>query len=341
LSRQVDINFGAFTQIKTPAVAAIGGGSYYGVLLTSTQTAPDAIPIPASRIGYRVQVSAVPASGTLAAAINDYFVRLMGFRETDGVWDTSIDIPLNQTDSSIQTVTGFTDSAVRRRWTIAVWVRIRPGVAVQVDLNVINPALFALPPTQTVIPPWVPSSNAAPRADVTAEAVPSVEGPASISFDVDGAGALDPSSQVPRTLQFIRKRGNVDVSTSTTWSIVSPVNITLGTITNGGVNVTAVAAGLSNFTVRSVRDGVTIDYLVNVQKNTIAAGVNPPDIRKGQVVDDGTLGYASSTGWTTILSANLPNCAGGYFGTDGFYTALTATGNVTVEARLTVAPQAR
>jgi hypothetical protein len=173
-------------------------------------------------------------------------------------------------------------------------------------------------------------------ADITAQAVPSMEGPTSISFDVDGAGALSPGSQVPRTLQFIRKRGNTDVSTSTTWSIVSPVNVTLGTITNGGVNVTAVAAGLSNFTVRSVRDGVTIDHLVNVQKNTIAAGVNPPDIRKGQVVDDGTLGYASSTGWATILSANLPNCPGGYFGTDGFYTALTATGNVTVEARLTV-----
>jgi hypothetical protein len=106
-------------------------------------------------------------------------------------------------------------------------------------------------------------------ADVTSNAVPVLEGPASVSFDVDGAGALSPGSQVPRTLQFIRKRGATDVSSSTTWSIVSPVNVTLGAITNGGVNITAVAAGLSNFTVRSVRDGVTIDHIVTVQKNTL------------------------------------------------------------------------
>ncbi len=173
-------------------------------------------------------------------------------------------------------------------------------------------------------------------SDITAQAVPSVEGPKSISFDVDAGGALSPGSQVPRTLQFIRKRGNTDVSTSTTWTIVSPVNITLGTITNGGVNVTAIAAGLSNFTVRSVRDGVTIDYLVEVNKNTIAAGVTPPDIVKGDIVDDNTLGYVSSTSWTDVLSANLPNCPGGYFETSGFYSPASATGNVTVEVRLTV-----
>jgi hypothetical protein len=223
----------------------------------------------------------------------------------------------------------------------AAYLAIRPFgyglVAGQTSAYIfaIDYRVVTIPASQTTIPEYVPGP--VDRAsDRTADAVPILEGPASVSFDVDGAGALSPGSQVPRTLQFIRKLGATDVSTSTTWSIVSPVNVTLGAITDGGVNVTAVAAGLSNFTVRSVRDGVTIDHLVNVQKNTIAAGVNPPDVRKGQVVDDGTLGYASSTGWTTILSANLPNCPGGYFGTDGFYTALTATGNVTVEARLTV-----
>lgn len=108
-------------------------------------------------------------------------------------------------------------------------------------------------------------------ADITAQAVPLLEGPASVTFDVDSVGALSPGSQVPRTLQFIRKRGNTDVSTTTTWSIVSPVNVTLGTITNGGVNITAIAAGNSSFTVRSVRDGVTIDYLVTIAKNTVVA----------------------------------------------------------------------
>ncbi len=188
---------------------------------------------------------------------------------------------------------------------------------------------------QTVPPAYNPGP--VDRAsDRTADAVPILEGPASVSFDVDGAGALSPGSQVPRTLQFVRKRGSVDVSTSTTWSIVSPVNVTLGAITNGGVNITAIAPGNSAFTVRSVRDGVTIDQLVTVQKNTIAAGVTPPDLVKGQIVDNNTLGYASSTSWTTLLSVNLPNCPGGYFETGGFYAPASATGNVNVEVRLTV-----
>lgn len=232
LSRQLDATLGAFTQIKTPAVAAISSGSFYGVALAPTQGAADAVPIPASRIGYRLQVSAIPASGTLTAAINDYFVRLMGFRETDGVWDTSIDIPLDQTDSSIQTVTGFTDSAVRRRWTIAAWVRVRPGVAIQVDLNVINPALFALPAGQTAIPPWVPSSNAAPRADVTA---------ANIAAGIAGQGALATKSTI--TL------GDVQNGTQ-------PNNSTLNETSTGTITLTTSWGTISDTTVASWKGGL-------------------------------------------------------------------------------------
>ncbi|MFN8994303.1 MAG: hypothetical protein ACK5X3_11670 [Pseudomonadota bacterium] len=170
-------------------------------------------------------------------------------------------------------------------------------------------------------------------ADITAQAVPSVEGPASVSFDVDGAGALSPGSQVPRTLQFIRKRGNTDVSTSTTWSIVSPVNVTLGTITNGGVNITAVAAGLSNFTVRSVRDGVTIDYLVNVAKNTIAAGV----ISATRKTQDTNAGTPNNGSWNTIASVVLSNCPTGNLYFDSSYMLVaTGTGSCSHQARLTV-----
>lgn len=168
-------------------------------------------------------------------------------------------------------------------------------------------------------------------ADVTAGAVPSMEGPASISFDVDGAGALSPGSQVPRTLQFIRKRGNTDVSTSTTWSIVSPVNITLGTITNGGVNVTAVAAGLSNFTVRSVRDGVTMDLLVNVTKNTIVVAGGGGKI----AIDNTANGIASGT-YSEILSVSLVGAPTGVAEITASYDPSGASGTSTnFQLRLT------
>lgn len=170
-------------------------------------------------------------------------------------------------------------------------------------------------------------------ADVTANAVPSVEGPTSITFDVDGSGNLNPGSQVPRTLQFVRKRGNTDVSSSTTWSIVSAVNVTLGAITNGGVNVTAVAAGNSAFTVRSVRDGVTIDHVVTVQKNTIAAGVVSAT-RKTVTTTNGT---PNNGNWTDVASLVISNCpTGNLFFDSSFSLVTTGTGTCSHQARLTV-----
>jgi hypothetical protein len=160
-------------------------------------------------------------------------------------------------------------------------------------------------------------------ADVTAQATPILEGPASVSFDVDGAGALSPGSQVPRTLQFIRKRGGTDVSASTTWSIVSTSNITLGTITNGGVNITAVAAGVSSFTVRSVRDGVTIDQVVNIAKNTIASGGGG-----GAKIarDDTATGIASGT-YNAVLSGTINSGPAGLARVELNYLPLTWSGS--------------
>ncbi|MCA3695300.1 hypothetical protein, partial [Aquidulcibacter sp.] len=171
-----------------------------------------------------------------------------------------------------------------------------------------------------------PAYNAGPvdrAADRTADAVPILEGPASVSFDVDGAGALSPGSQVPRTLQFIRKLGSTDVSTSTTWSIVSPVNVTLGTITNGGVNITAIAPGNSSFTVRSTRAGEPpIDHLVTVQKNTIAAaGVGGAKINR----DDTPTGIASGT-YNAVLSATINSGPAGLARIELSYLPLTWSG---------------
>lgn len=171
-------------------------------------------------------------------------------------------------------------------------------------------------------------------ADVTANAVPSLEGPASVTFDVDSGGALSPGSQVPRTLQFVRKRGNTDVSTTTTWSIISPVNVTLGTITNGGVNITAIAVGNSSFTVRSVRDGVTIDLLVTVVKNTIAAGGATAKRATPDVNSNSTLNNAS---WQTLGTVTINSCPAGNLFFDGSYLFVASgTGTCDHKARITV-----
>lgn len=175
---------------------------------------------------------------------------------------------------------------------------------------------------QTVAPAYNPGPVDR-AADRTADAVPILEGPASVSFDVDGAGALSPGSQVPRTLQFIRKLGATDVSTSTTWSIVSPVNVTLGTITNGGVNITAIAPGNSSFTVRSTRAGEPpIDHLVTVQKNTIAAaGVGGAKINR----DDTPTGIASGT-YNAVLSTTINSGPAGFARVELSYLPLTWSG---------------
>lgn len=194
--------------------------------------------------------------------------------------------------------------------------------------------LCKVPAGQTALVPFNPGFRGQPGADVTAEAVPILEGPASVSFDVDGAGALSPGSQVPRTLQFIRKLGATDVSTSTTWSIVSPVNVTLGTITNGGVNITAIAPGNSSFTVRSTRAGEPpIDHLVTVQKNTIAAGV----ISATRKTVASTAGTPNNGNWTDIASLVISNCpTGNLFFDSSFSLVTTGTGTCSHQARLTV-----
>jgi len=167
---------------------------------------------------------------------------------------------------------------------------------------------------------------------VTSNAVPILEGPASVSFDVDNSGALSPGSQVPRTLQFIRKRGGTDVSASTTWSIVSTSNVTLGAITNGGVNITAVAPGVSSFTVRSVRDGVTIDQVVSIAKNSVSTGSTSARNRSTT-----TAGLPNDGNWNTLVSVAL-NCPNGniYLNSPSYVIPVSGTGTCRYEARITI-----
>lgn len=137
--------------------------------------------------------------------------------------------------------------------------------------------------------------------DLTTEATPRVEGPPGLTFSADFTGVIG-DGQLPATANLNRLRGSTDVSTSTTWSIVSQGGITGGTVTvsNGVVTIPAGVAvpASTSITVRSVRDGVTIDTILAVTKTTAA----PPSTGGGggTTVSDSTFGSVSGTSFVAI-----------------------------------------
>jgi hypothetical protein len=325
-----DPNINGFLSLATPNAAALGAGNFYGVTMAKAQSYAESAKMAAGRAAFAAKINVRNPS-----AWDRVWARCMIFNGS-GTWYASAEAEYDLVAGGHQRVGNLFDLSVAFGGILVVWGQLKNTVSTEQVIDTWEPILANVAAGQTVLPVFSVGSDSDPGADVTADAVPILEGPSSISFDVDGSGAVSPGSQLPRTLQFIRKRGSANVSASTSWSIVSAVNCTLGTITDGGVNITAIAAGNAAFTVRSVRDGVTIDQVVTVQKNTVAAGVTPPDLVRGDVIDDGSLGYASSTAWLSVLSANLPNCPGGYFQTSGYVAFGSASGDVTVEARLVV-----
>jgi len=137
--------------------------------------------------------------------------------------------------------------------------------------------------------------------DLTTEVTPRVEGPPGLTFSADFTGVIG-DGQLPATANLNRLRGSTDVSTSTTWSIVSQGGITGGTVTvsNGVVTIPAGVAvpASTSITVRSVRDGVTIDTILAVTKTTAA----PPSTGGGggTTVSDSTFGSVSGTSFVAI-----------------------------------------
>lgn len=118
---------------------------------------------------------------------------------------------------------------------------------------------------------WTGSGWSAPLVDLTAAAVPYIE-PSSrmINVAADHLGVVDPAS-FPIAIPVRRFRGDVDVSMSSVWSIVSiaPAGAATATVANGNASITALTQSCT-FKVRSVRDGVTLDCLIGVTKQNAA-----------------------------------------------------------------------
>lgn len=139
------------------------------------------------------------------------------------------------------------------------------------------------------------------NADVTASAVPSLDQVAPVSFAADYLGVLS-AGQLPKNISVIRRRGGTDVSSTTTWSILSQVGIT-GTVTISSTGVVTIPTGAtisktSSIEVRSVRDGTTLDASIGVSR----VDASPPSTGStgGTTVNDSTFNSINTTSFVAV-----------------------------------------
>jgi hypothetical protein len=163
------------------------------------------------------------------------------------------------------------------------------------------------------------------NADVTANAVPSLDQVASVAFAADYLGVLS-DGQLPKTINVIRRRGGVDVSSTTTWSILSQTGISGVTVTISSSGIVTIPSGAtigasSNIEIRSVRDGTTLDARISVTRNDAP----PPSTGSGggTTVNDSTFSSVSTTSFAAI--SDLMTVKTGSSGQIQFAGALTTT----------------
>lgn len=163
------------------------------------------------------------------------------------------------------------------------------------------------------------------NADVTASAVPSLDQVAPVAFAADYLGVLS-AGQLPKNINVVRRRGGTDVSSSTTWSIISQTGISGVTVTISSSGIVTIPAGAtiglsSTIEVRSVRDGTTLDARIGVTRNDAA----PPSTGTGggTTVSDSTFNSVSGTSFVAI--SDIMTVKTGSSGQVQFSAALTTT----------------
>jgi hypothetical protein len=139
------------------------------------------------------------------------------------------------------------------------------GTSGNLDIAISEPMVTTASSGQTTHPIFTPGPNSINGADVTADVVPSLASLSGTVFQADHLGVIS-AGQLPRTIQATRKRGNTDVSSSTSWS-VSTSNCTASISSSGLISITAVT-GTGQIEVISTRDGVvlTTSFDVVVQR---------------------------------------------------------------------------
>lgn len=142
-----------------------------------------------------------------------------------------------------------------------------------------------------------------------------VEGPTIRAFTGSYLGALDPTDQLPANIAFARYRGATNVSTTTTWSIVSQGSITAGTVTvsNGVVTIPSgcIIPRDTDMTVRSVRDGVSIDTMVKITRSDAPAPSGGGGSGGGTEKQVTSFAAVTGTSWTDLFSEQTVNTGTG------------------------------
>lgn len=139
------------------------------------------------------------------------------------------------------------------------------------------------------------------NADVTANAVPRHEpSSASVAFTANYQGTID-TGQLPKNIQFVRYRGSTDVTSTSTWTLVSQGGIIGGTVTVSGGTVT-IPSGVTipsstEITIKSTRDSFDIVSSISVTRLDAA----PPNTGGGgTIVNDSSFNDVSTTTLTAV-----------------------------------------
>ncbi len=168
-----------------------------------------------------------------------------------------------------------------------------------------NASIYGAPSLSAPVDP-VAASNYSPSNDpiITGigSAAASLDGVAPVTLYADYLGVFL-TDQLPFNFNVVRRRAGVDVSSSTTWSIVSYVGISGGAVTIDSNGYVTIPSGISMgsgaaIVVRSVRDGVTLETTVSVTK---LSGQAPVLGGAGTTtVSDATLNAVSTTSFVDI-----------------------------------------
>jgi hypothetical protein len=162
-----------------------------------------------------------------------------------------------------------------------------------------------------------------PGADVTATAVPSLSVPPLVTVNFDFTGTASPGA-LPATLRAVRKRGDVDVSTSTSWSLTGS-GFTGSIASDGAITITAVTAS-TIMTVVSTRDGVTLSQDVGI--NRVVAP--PPALggTGGTTANDSSIDSIASNSYGAAIAGPM-TVKTGSVGRIDLYAPLTITRGAT------------
>lgn len=157
---------------------------------------------------------------------------------------------------------------------------------------------------------------------------------APILFNANYQGVLD-GGQLPKYITVIRRAGGVNVSASTTWSIIDQSGITGGTVTISSSGVITIPSGVSirnssSITVRSVRGNITLETSIGVTK--VNASAPSTGTSGGTTVQDSSFTAFNSTSYVAI--SDLMTVKTGTAGQIKFSAPLTLNGTGNTNVRM-------